>query len=120
MEDTQVTVLLIITINVVPAVVKGTLIILGAKPREADTPVREERFIISASLAQLQRLVLIQQQHPITGMPDVQQDTLQHGHRIAAQVVRINGTDITIFFVPFVEISVTQAQNGALCIAVQL
>ena len=109
-----------ITINVVPAAVKGILTTLGAKPREVDTPVREERFIISVSLAQLQRLVLIQQQHPITGMPDVQQDTLQHGHRIAAQVVRINGMDITIFFVPFVEISVTQAQNGALCIAVQV
>ena len=113
-------VLLTIMINAAHAVAEDTLIILGAKPREVDTPVREERFIISASLAQLQRQVLIQQQHPITGMPDVQQDTLQHGHRIAAQVVRINGMDITIFFVPFVEISVTQAQNGALCIAVQV
>jgi len=28
--------------------------------------------------------------------------------------------DITIFFVPFVEISATQAQNGAQCIAVQV
>ena len=119
-EDIQVTVLLTIMINAAHAVAEDTLIILGAKPREVDTPVREERFIISASLAQLQRLVLIQQQHPITGMPDVQQDTLQHGHRIAVQVVRINGMDITIFFVPFVEISVTQAQNGALCIAVQV
>ena len=120
MEGSQATVLLTIMINAAPAVVKDTLITPGERLPVVVTPARAERFIISASLAQLQRLVLIQQQHPITGMPDVQQDTLQHGHRIAVQVVRINGMDITIFFVPFVEISVTQAQNGALCIAVQV
>ena len=84
-------------INAAHAVAEDTLIILGAKPREVVTPARAERFIISASLAQLQRRVLIQQQHPIIGMPDVQQDILQHGHRIAAQVVRINGMDIITF-----------------------
>lgn len=108
-----------ITINVVPAVVKGILTTLGAKPLEAVIPVQVEQFIISANLVLRLKQVRILQLHPITGMPGVQQDILQHGPRIAVRVAHINGMDIITFFVLYVEISAIQVQNGALCIAAQ-
>ena len=107
-------------INAAHAVAEDTLIILGAKPREVVTPARAEQFIISANLVLRLKQVRILQLHPITGMLGVQQDILQHGPRIAVRVAHINGMDIITFFVLYVEISVTQALNGAQCIAVQV
>ena len=88
-----------ITINVVPAAVKGILTTLGAKPLEAVIPVQAEQFIISANLVLRLKQVRILQLHPITGMQGVQQDILQHGPRIAVRVAHINGMDIIeVFF----------------------
>ena len=117
--DTRAMVHQTITTNAVHVVVKGILTTLGAKPHEAVTPVQAEQFIISANLVLRLKQVRILQLHPIIGMPGVQQDILQHGPRIAVQVVIINGMDIITFFVLFVETSVIQVQNGALCIAAQ-
>ena len=108
-----------ITINVVPAVVKGILTTLGAKPLEAVIPAQVERFIISANLVLRLKQVRILQLHPITGMPGVRQDIQQHGHRIAVRVAHINGMDTITFFVLYVEILAIQVQNGALCIVAQ-
>ena len=119
MEGSQATVLLTIMINAAPAVVKDTLITPGERLPEVVTPARAEQFIISANLVLRLKQVRILQLHPITGMPGVQQDILQHGPRIAVRVAHINGMDIITFFVLYVEISAIQVQNGALCIAAQ-
>ena len=96
--------LLIITINVVPAVVKGTLIILGAKPREADIPVREELFTISVNLVLRLRLVLMALQLRIILPLVVLLDIQQHGHLVAVLEVIINGMDTITFYVLFADV----------------
>ena len=108
-----------IMISAVPVVVKDILTTLGVKLQEVDTPAPEAQFITNANLVLRLKQVRILQLHPITGMPGVQQDILQHGPRIAVRVAHINGMDTITFFVLYVEISAIQVQNGALCIAAQ-
>ena len=108
-----------ITINVVPAAVKGILTTLGAKLHVAVIPAQVELFITSANLVRRLKQALMLRQRPIIGMLDVQQDIRQHGPRIAARVAHINGMDTITFFVLYVEISAIQVQNGALCIVAQ-
>ena len=89
--------LLTIMINAAHAVAEDTLIILGAKLREADTPVREELFTISVNLVLRLRLVLMALQLRIILLLVVLLDIQQHGHLVAVLEVIINGMDIITF-----------------------
>ena len=104
MEDTQVTVLLTIMINAAHAVAEDTSIILGAKPREADIPVREELFTINVNLVLRLRQVLMALLLLIILLLVVLLDIQQHGLQVVVQVEDINGMDTITFYVLFVDV----------------
>ena len=93
-----------ITINVVPAAVKGILTTLGAKPREVDTLAPAEQFIISANLVLQLRRVLMVLQLRIILLLVVLLDIQQHGLQVVVQVEDINGMDTITFYVLFADV----------------
>ena len=116
----QATVPRIIMTNAVLVAARDTLIIPGRKHPVADTRAQAELFITNAPDALQQQQAHTEQQHHTTQKQDAQQNTRQPGHRIAVREEHTNGMDTITFYVLFVETSVIQVQNGALCIAVQV
>lgn len=103
-EDTQAMVLPTITINAALAAEEDTLIILGLKPHEADTPVRVEQFTTSVSRVRQPRQVHIQRPRLTTKAHVVRQSIRQRGALIVVQVEHMPGMAIITFFVLFAEI----------------
>ena len=98
--------------NAVNAAEEDILIIHGMRQAGPEPPAQVERFITNVPVAEQQHLTIRRQ--------DAISVILRLGLHIVQPVVRINGTDIIIFYVQTADKSATTVLNGVRCTAAQV
>ena len=106
--------------NAVNAAEEDILIIHGMRRAGPEPPAQVAQSITDVPVVERQLPVLTGQHHPTIQMQDAISSMQQHGLHIVQPVVRINGTDIIIFYVQTAVKSVIQVLSGVQCTAAQV
>ena len=106
--------------NAVNVAEEDILIIHGMRQADPEPPAQAERFITNVPDAVRQLPVHTEQLHLTIRRRDAISVILRLGLHIVQPVVRINGTDIIIFYVQTAVKSVIQVLSGVQCTAAQV
>lgn len=106
--------------NAVNAAEEDILIIHGMRQAGPEPPAQVALSITDVPDAVRQLPALTEQQHLTIRRQDAISVILRLGLHIVQPVVRINGTDIIIFYVQTADKSATTVPNGVRCTAAQV
>ncbi len=106
--------------NAVNAAEEDILIIHGMRQADPEPPAQVALSITDVPDAVRQLPALTEQQHLTIRRQDAISVILRLGLHIVQPVVRINGTDIIIFYVQTADKSATTVPNGVRCTAAQV